>query len=253
VSRGIRKHKKETRESKRKKVEGYRKEIVSGFNLLMKWVPGTETLIRAEILMETVNYIKKLQNEIKEVKEESLKKSKELENKIKELEKELLKKKVNYIKELQKKIKELEKESPMECTPQSPKDMDSAPKITLHHYNSKSTEQHCTDSAPREPLMLEITSSPMETDISEPEMAHPTVKTFASTPTGASMRKTSSTMDAAVQTTSEAESVTPEEELLGSPEEELLVSPEEEMELLASGEELPEFNSMEDFRQWLEL
>jgi hypothetical protein len=53
------------------------------------------------------------------------------------------------------------------------------------------------------------------------------------------MRKTSSTMDAAVQTTSEAE-----EELLGSPEEELLASPEEE---------LPEFNSMEDFRKWLEL
>jgi hypothetical protein len=44
----------------------------------------------------------------------------------------------------------------------------------------------------------------------------------------------------------------PEEELLASVEE-LLVSPEEEMELLASGEELPEFNSMEDFRQWLEL
>ena len=48
----------------------------------MKWVPGTETLIRAEILMETVNYIKTLQEEIKEVK----KKSKELEKKIKELE-----------------------------------------------------------------------------------------------------------------------------------------------------------------------
>jgi hypothetical protein len=56
-------------------------------------------------------------------------------------------------------------------------------------------------------------------------------------------------MDAAVQTTSEAESdiVSPEEEM------ELLVSPEEEMELLASPdeEELPEFNSIEDLRQWL--
>jgi hypothetical protein len=79
----------------------------------------------------------------------------------------------------------------------------------------------------------------METDISEPDF----IPVVASTPTGASMRKTSSTMDAAVQTTSEAESVTPEEELLGSPEE----------ELLASGEELPEFNSMIDFRKWLEL
>jgi hypothetical protein len=43
-----------------------------------------------------------------------------------------------------------------------------------------------------------------------------------------------------------------EEKLLRSPEE-FLVSPEEEMELLASGEELPDFNSMEDFIQWMEL
>jgi hypothetical protein len=87
----------------------------------------------------------------------------------------------------------------------------------------------------------------METDISEPDFIP--VKTFASTPTGASLRKTSCVMDAAVQTTSESELVTTEEE-------ELLVSPEEEMELLASGdeeEEIPEFNSIEDFRKWLEL
>ena len=48
-----------------------------------------------------------------------------------------------------------------------------------------------------------------------------------------------------------------EEKLLRSPdeEEEFLVSPEEEMELLASGdeEELPEFNCIDDLRQWLEL
>jgi hypothetical protein len=35
--------------------------------------------------------------------------------------------------------------------------------------------------------------------------------------------------------------------------EEILLSPEEEMELLASGEELPEFNWTEDLRRWLEL
>jgi hypothetical protein len=112
--------------------------------------------------------------------------------------------------------------------------MGSAPKITVHHYGTKQ------DSPPREPHTS-------QTDISEPEVV--SVKTFASTPTGALLRKTSSTMDATVQTTSEAESVTPEEELFASPEEKPLVSPEEE--LLASVEELPEFNSMEDFRQWL--
>jgi hypothetical protein len=161
----------------------------------------------------------------------------------------ILKKTVNYIKELLNKVNE--KESAMECTPQSPKDMggDSVPKITLHYYG---TEQ---DSALREPH-----SSP--TDISEVADFIP-VKTFATTPAGASMRKTSCVMDAAVQTTSEAESDilsleeellgSLEEELLGSLEEELLVSPEEEMELLASGEELPELNWTEDLRQWLEL
>jgi hypothetical protein len=93
--------------------------------------------------------------------------------------------------------------------------------------------------------MLEITSSPMETDISEPEMADPTVKTFASTPKGASgeksLRKTSCAMDATVPTTSE------------EIQESVIVSPEEEEELLASldEEELPEFNSIEDLRQWL--
>jgi hypothetical protein len=44
-----------------------------------------------------------------------------------------------------------------------------------------------------------------------------------------------------------------EEKLLASPEEELLGSPEEEMELLESGEELPEFNAVEDLREWLGL
>jgi hypothetical protein len=37
---------------------------------------------------------------------------------------------------------------------------------------------------------------------------------------------------------------------VGSPEEELLANLEEE--LLASGEELPELKSMEDFTQWLD-
>ena len=150
----------------------------------MKWVPGTTRSSRPEILKKTVNYIKKIQIEIKEIEKakKTAKYIKKLENKIKELEKELLKKEVNYIEELQKKIKELE-------TSQTP---------------------------PREPH-----SSPSESPLD---------------PTGAS---TSSTMD--VSTTSP----TPEEEL---PEEELLENLEEE--LLASG--IPDFNSMEEFTQWLE-
>jgi hypothetical protein len=84
----------------------------------------------------------------------------------------------------------------------------------------------------------------------------------ATTRTGASesSRETSCVRDVTVPTTSEEIPewviLSQEEELLASPdEEELLVSPEEEMELLASGdeEELPEFNSIEDLRQWLGL
>jgi hypothetical protein len=104
------KYKTEDREHNKKRNQWYRDEINSGFNLLMKWVPGTTRSSRPEILKKTVNYIKKLQNKEKEI--EKAKKTekyiKKLENKIKELEKELLKKKVNYIEELQKKIKELE-------------------------------------------------------------------------------------------------------------------------------------------------
>ena len=102
----IRKYTKEARENRRRACISYRKDISSGFNLLKKWVPYTEMLIRGEILIETVNYIKKLQNEIKEVKKR-VKYIKELEHK------------ENYIKELQKKIKELET-PPREPHPSEP-------------------------------------------------------------------------------------------------------------------------------------
>ena len=95
VKRRIRTYTKEAAENRRRACISYRKDISSGFNLLKKWVPGTKDLIRGEILIETVNYIKKLQNEIKEVKKR-VKYMKELEHKEK------------YIQELQKKIKELE-------------------------------------------------------------------------------------------------------------------------------------------------
>jgi hypothetical protein len=227
VSTTTRKKRKQDKEKMYQRV--HRKDMTKGFLLLRKCVPAIEKLNRSDMLMETVNYIKELQN----------------------------------------KIKELEKESPMESTPQTPTGMgrDSVQKITLHHYNSTGTEQDCTDSAPREPLMPEITSSPtdldtgisslMETDlvtglsslmeayiselnsqadISELEMVDPTpVKTLATTPTGASdekySRETSSPMDVTVPTTSEE---IPQW---------VIVSPEEE--------ELPEFNCVEDLRQWL--
>jgi hypothetical protein len=181
----IGKDKKEKKEQKRKIDKAYNKKKADGFNLLKKWVPGTKKFSRIDLLMETVNYIKELENEIKEVKKES-------------------KKRVNYIEELEKKIKELE-------TPQT----------------------------------------------------HPSEPEVVLDPTGVSC-----TMD--VRTTSPTqEEELPEEELLANLEEELLASEEEllanlEEELLANEEELlanleeellaiPDFNSMEELRRWLEL
>ena len=146
----IRKSLEEMRDYNIRKNQRYRDEMNSRFNLLRKWVPGTSTLSRLEILKRTVKYIQELEQR-SPVEKRGIQ---ELEQKIKELEKES-EKKENYIKGLEAKIKELE--------------------------------------------------------------------------------------------TSE------EEKLLRSPEEEFLVSPEEEMELLESPEELPEFNCIEDLRQWLEL
>jgi hypothetical protein len=144
---------------------------------------------------------------------------KELQNKIKELEKESLKeskKRANYIKELENKIKELEK------------------KYTSQTVLERDTD--CTDSAPREPLMSYRSLTDLDTGLItySSEMAHLTT-VVATTHTGASesSRETSCTMDVTVPTTSEAEWV--------------IASPEEEEE------ELPEFNTVEDLRQWLGL
>jgi cell division protein FtsL len=79
----------ETREHRRKYKNEYDKKKSDGFNLLKKLVLGTEKLSRAEILMETVNFIKELLNKEKDLEEkikEVEKKSTELEEKIKELE-----------------------------------------------------------------------------------------------------------------------------------------------------------------------
>jgi hypothetical protein len=192
--------------------------MTTGFNLLTECVPGTKKvpgkrLNRPDMLMKTVNYIKEQENKIKELEKESLKESTPL----------------------------------TEC--KTGMGRDSVPKITLHHYNSTGTEQDCTDSAPREPPMPEITSSPMETDISE--MVDPTVKTFTSTPTGASEEKSSRETSCAMDDISTETVLSTSEEIPES----VILSPEEEEELLASldEEELPEFDSIEDLRQWLEL
>jgi hypothetical protein len=198
-----------TKLEKRKQEKGflphvYRKDMTKGFLLLRKCVPDIEKLNRSDMLMETVKYIRELQN----------------------------------------KVKELKKESPMESTPQTAcetgMERDSEPKITLHHYlvPSTGTEQNCTDSTPREPLMPEISSYPMETDIWEPEMVDPT-PVVATTPMD---DHSTETVLSTSEEIPESVIVSPEEE-----EEELLRSPDEEEK------ELPEFNSVEDLRQWLGL
>jgi vacuolar-type H+-ATPase subunit I/STV1 len=73
----------------RKYKNEYDQKRFDGFNLLKKWVPGTEKLNRGDVLMVTVNYIKELLNKEKDLEEkikEVEKKCKELEEKIKELE-----------------------------------------------------------------------------------------------------------------------------------------------------------------------
>jgi hypothetical protein len=208
--------KEEMREKRRKERRVYIKDMTKGFNLLNKCLPGTKKLFHIDMLMKTVSYIKELQNKPKELEKESLKESK---------------KRVNYIKELKNKIKQLEKES----TRQTPTGMerDSVPKITLHYYG---TEQNCTDSAPREPQIPRRSLTDLDTGlISYSSEMEDLTTVVASTITSEeeSWRETSCVMDVTVRTTSE------------EIRESVIQSPEEE--------ELPEFNSVEDLRQWLGL
>jgi hypothetical protein len=139
--RRIRTYTKEARENRRRTCRSYRKDISSGFNLLKKWVPGTKELIRPEILIETVNYIKKLENEIKEVKKES-------------------KKRVNYIEELEKKIKELET-PPREHHP-------SEPEVVLDPTGVSSTmDVRTTSPTPEEELPEEELLANLEEELLE--------------------------------------------------------------------------------------
>jgi hypothetical protein len=199
----------------------YRKEMTTGFLLLRKCVPGIEKLNRPGMLMETVKYIMELQNKVRE-----------LENCI-----------------------EKRNTTPMESTQLTPTDFtgmkrDSVPKITLHYYNSTTTESDCTESAPivTEPQMAD--PSPMVTglssltadysDISEPNSA-----------TGQMATDILEMADPVVDSTPmEDHSTVPVDMEVTSHEitEWLDVNSEEEEE-----EELPEFNSVEELKQWLGL
>jgi hypothetical protein len=149
---------------------------------------------------------------------------------------------VKYIMELQNKVSELEKRNttPMESTQLTPTDCtgmkrDSVPKITLHYYpvQSTATESDCTESVRREPQMAEYSeitglSSLMAdySDISEPN-----------SPTGQMVTDILEMADLTpMEDHSTVEMVT----------DEIAVNSEEE-------EELPEFHSVEDLRQWLGL
>jgi hypothetical protein len=103
VSSRIRKYTKEVREYNRKHNRVYINKKIDGFNLLKKCVPGTETSTRPALLMSAVNYIKELQNKVKELEKESLKESTPL----------------------------------TDC--ETGMERDSVPKITLHYYQVPST------------------------------------------------------------------------------------------------------------------
>jgi hypothetical protein len=61
-----------TDEDKRKRLDDskvHRSNLTTGFNLLMKCVPGTKNLNRPKILVSTVNCIRELENYIRELEE----------------------------------------------------------------------------------------------------------------------------------------------------------------------------------------
>jgi DNA-binding transcriptional MerR regulator len=232
----------EGRERNRSCAFDYRKRQTKGFNLLEKCVPGIEKLSHPDMLTKTVKYIKELQNEIKEVKEESLKKSKELENKIKELEKELLKKKVNYIEELQKKIKEIETwqtgTPPREPHRSLTDTSEMADLGTGASESSPTTDDH---SVILKSLKNKILASPTGASEAESDILTSQESLLASTEEE-ELPEFNNVEDLREWLGLSMDDTTPSEDL----------SPEEEMELLESGR-IPEFNWTEDLRRCLEL
>jgi uncharacterized coiled-coil protein SlyX len=138
------------RERNKQKNQWYRDEINSGFNLLMKWVPGTTKSSRPEILKKTVKYIQELEQRLP-VKKRVIK---ELEHRIKELENRQTAlshrsfTQENYIKELEQKIKELE-------TWQTPRTCPSEPHLDLNVRTTSEAEEELSEEEllPKEELL----------------------------------------------------------------------------------------------------
>jgi hypothetical protein len=205
---------KERRDYMKIRNEEYRNELKSGFNLLRKWVPGTANLGRIKLLKKTVKYIQELQNKIKDGSTMECKK------------------RVNYIQELEHKIKELEKELF--------KKQENYIKELEHKENYIKELEH---------KIKELETSQMETALSH--------RSFTDLDTGLCSSEMvgqleTSQMETALSHRSFTDLDTGlcSSEMVGlTTSMEISVSSEEE--LLASG--IPEFNSMEHFRQWLEL
>ena len=66
-------NRKDHRENNRVYCQGYRNVMKEGYNLLRKWVPGTSTLSRVELLKRTVKYIQELEQRspVKKIKLET--------------------------------------------------------------------------------------------------------------------------------------------------------------------------------------
>jgi hypothetical protein len=167
---GKRKYKKMTDEEKRKRLDESkvnRSNLITGFNLLMKCVPGTYKLNRPEILMSAVNYIRKLEicienkvnistaNYIRELEESNEKKA----NYIRELE-ECIEKRINYSMPL-----------PMESTQlfSTPTDCDPVPSTCMEQDSDSTLDCYIVPSSP----MAEGLSSPMDTAPSSPMATGP--------------------------------------------------------------------------------
>jgi hypothetical protein len=227
--------KKKRKQDNRKINKVYRKDMTSGFLLLRECVPGIEKFNRAGMLMSTAKYIIELQNKVRE-----------LENCIEKRNTTPLPMESNQ-----------PFSTPTDCDRSTGMKRDSVPKITLRYYPVPSTateqESDCTDkhSAPivTEPKMPD--PSQMVTGLSS-LMADYSDISEPNSPTGQMVTDILEMADLTpVSTPMEDHSSVPVEMEVTSDEiaEWFAVNSEEEEE----EEELPEFNSVEELKQWLGL
>jgi hypothetical protein len=234
----------EVREDNRKINQVYRKKNATGFNLLKKWVPGTKMLTRPDILMETVRYIKELKSELEKCTP------------------------MESTKTGMNSVQNHSARREPQMTDPSPSDLVTGLSSLMADYSDIS-----------EPNSL------MVTDISEPEMADltamedhsATLKSLRhkilSTPTGASDEESSRAISSPMEDHS-ATLKSLRHKILGTPtgasdeessretsspidDHSTVLSTSEEIPqwviVSPEVEELPEFNSVEDLRQWLGL